>query len=166
MRPCGSIQHEVPRFLFLAATVITVIAAAGSTAPAQTPEHRSGLTVPRAAICTEVRDREPIGEATSFPATVGRLYCFTRIKGAIEPTHVTHVWFHGDREVHRQDLDVASPSWRTWTYKTIPEDWTGSWRVDIEDAAGDVIYSIPFSVTAEGDAQDPAGNATGQGDSR
>ena len=109
----------------------------------------SSLTVPDAAICTEVRDREPVGSGTKFPASVGRLYCFTRVAGAIEPTHVTHVWYHGEREVHSVDLQVGGPSWRTWSYKTIPPGWTGSWRVDVKDANGVIIYSLPFTVSEE-----------------
>jgi Protein of unknown function (DUF2914) len=110
----------------------------------------SRLTVPEAAICTEVKDRQPEGTGTTFPPSVGRLYCFTRVAGAADPTHVTHVWFHEDKEVHRVDLQVGGPSWRTWSYKTVPPGWTGKWRVDVQDAGGEVIYSIPFTIGEEG----------------
>jgi Protein of unknown function (DUF2914) len=116
---------------------------------AEEETHGSSLTVPEAAICTEVRDRTPVGTATRFPATVGRLYAFTRVAGADQPTHVSHVWFHDDKEVHRIELSVDGPSWRTWSYKTIPPGWTGSWRVDVQDSTGVIIYSIPFTVSDE-----------------
>jgi hypothetical protein len=128
-------------------------------------ERGSDLTVGPAAICRDVRDRTPIDKGSTFPTTVGRLYCFTRINGATEPTQVTHVWFHGDREVHRMELSIGGPSWRTWTYKTIPPEWTGSWRVDIQDANDVIIYSLPFTVSDEpatgepGEPQSPSGES-------
>lgn len=146
MRSVGAIP---PRHAFIPPALGILSALAVLAAVPLRAEQGQGLTVPRAAICTSVRDREPVGEGSTFPPTVGRLYCYTRIQGATEPTHVTHVWFHGEREVHRMDLEVAGPSWRTWTYKTIPPEWTGSWRVDIEDANGVIIYSIPFTIAGE-----------------
>ncbi len=159
MAPHRSSRPPVPRSPLILSRFLTLgLLAAGlaGVAPAQAAEgEASRLTVPDAAICTEVKDREPSGTATQFLSSVGRLYCFTRIAGAAEPTHVTHVWFHDDKEVHRVDLQVGGPSWRTWSYKTIPPGWTGSWRVDVQDAGGEVIFSIPFTISDEG-AQQPA----------
>lgn len=135
------------RLMVLAALTCSLLTA---TADALAPEGEgSQLTVPEASICTEVRDREPVGAGSRFPSSVGRLYSFTRIAGAAEPTHVTHVWYHGEREVHSIALTVGGPSWRTWSYKTIPSDWTGSWRVDVKDANDVIIYSMPFTVSDE-----------------
>lgn len=113
------------------------------------PPEKAGspLTVPQASICTDVKDREAVGAATHFPTSVGRLYCLTKIMGASDPTKVTHLWFHGNTQVHKVDLPVNGPAWRTYSYKTIPPGWTGDWRVDVEDAQGVVIYSIPFTVS-------------------
>ena len=151
MRSLGPSPH--PRLLALA----LLAGSAALYAPALAAEGAgSHLTVPDAAICAEVKDRQPNGTATSFPASVGRLYCFTKVEGASEPTKVTHVWFHGDKEVHRIDLSIGGPGWRTWSYKTVPPDWTGAWHVDVQDAAGEVIYSIPFTVGGEQSEQPPA----------
>ncbi len=139
--------------------VLFAMAASASIALALPPEGKRGsdLTVGSAAICRDVQEREPIDSGNSFPPGVGRLYCFTRVNGAAEPTHVTHVWFHDDKEVHRMELNVDGPTWRTWTYKTIPPEWTGAWRVDIEDADGVIIYSLPFTIAAETPADEPSG---------
>jgi len=122
----------------------------------------SELTVPQASICTEVKDREAVGAGSEFPSSVGRLYCLTKIAGATDKTHVTHLWFHEDQQVHKVDLSVGGPGWRTWSYKTIPPGWTGKWRVDVQDAAGVVIYSIPFTVTERSAA--PAGTPAPKAD--
>jgi len=130
---------------------VRAAAAPGDSAadkPATPPEKAgSPLTVPQASICTEVKDREAVGAAAKFPTSVGRLYCLTKIVGAATPTTVTHLWFHGDTQVHKVEMTVGGPAWRTYSYKTIPPDWTGDWRVDVEDAQGVVIYSIPFTVS-------------------
>ncbi len=134
------------------ATVALALAQGGAQGDAQAgaPEGAgSKLTVPQAAIGTDVKDREVVGPATQFPSSVGRLYCLTKIVGAAEPTHVTHLWFHEDKQVHKVELAVNGPTWRTWSYKTIPAGWTGAWRVDVEDANGVVIYSIPFTVSEQ-----------------
>jgi len=152
---------------FAALAFVMVLPALPSLAADEPEEGRgASLTVPDAVICTDVQNREPIGAGSSFPATVDRLFAFTRIAGATDPTHVSHVWFHEDREVHRMQLSVGGPSWRTWSYKTIPPGWTGSWRVDVEDAGGVIIYSLPFTVIAEGQAPDEAPSAGQQPDSR
>ena len=143
---------------------LIAMAASASVALALPPEGERGsnLTVGSATICRDVQEREPIDSGDSFPPGVGRLYCFTRVNGAAEPTHVTHVWFHDDKEVHRMELNVGGPSWRTWTYKTIPPEWTGAWRVDIEDADGVIIYSLPFTIAAETRTDEPSGGQSGR----
>ncbi len=50
------------------------------------------LDVDVAAICTSVVEREPVGTGISFPASVGELFCFTRILGAQTPTQIIHVF--------------------------------------------------------------------------
>jgi hypothetical protein len=77
---------------------------------------------------------------------IERLYCFTRITGATDDTQVTHVWYYGDVERARITLDVRSSSYRTHSSKKIQAFETGKWRVDILDAAGNVLKSVPFSI--------------------
>ncbi len=145
---------------------IPLLAMAGSAsiASALPPEGKRGsdLTVESAVICRDVQERKPIDIGDSFPPDVGRLYCFTRVNGAAESTHVTHIWFHNDREVHRMELNVGGPAWRTWSYKTIPPEWTGDWRVDVEDADGVIIYSLPFKIAADTPGDEPAGEQSGR----
>lgn len=136
-----------PSFLPLFFSAILIASAALPTLAAAPETAGSPLTVPQASICTDVKERQAVGAATQFPTSVGSLYCLTKIEGAAEKTHVTHVWFHGDSEVLKVELQVGGPGWRTWSHKTIPPGWTGSWRVDVQDANGVVIYSIPFTIS-------------------
>jgi hypothetical protein len=105
-----------------------------------------GLSVEDAAICANVVDREPTDVGTSFPVSVGKLYCFTKIVGAQEPTEVSHVWYFGDDERARVTLSVKAANWRTYSSKILQEHEVGSWRVEVLDADGNNLQTVDFEV--------------------
>ena len=117
--------------------------AATSTAPAAATAA-SGISVMDAVIAKSVVDRAPQDTATTFPADVGQLICYTRLSGAAGSVH--HAWYHGDSLVADVELQVGGSPWRTWSRKTIPAGWTGAWRVEIRDASGAVLKRIDFTV--------------------
>lgn len=104
------------------------------------------IEVADAAITTAVVEREPVDNVEAFPAQNGKLYCFTRIVGAGEPTFVYHLWYREDQLMSRVELPVNSPSWRTWSAKDLLEDGPGDWRVEIQDAAGNVLRTLKFQL--------------------
>jgi hypothetical protein len=110
-------------------------------------QEAPALEVAVAAICQDVVEREPVDAGISFPASVGTLYCFTKITGAQSPTQITHVWYYGPDELARVDLDINSSSWRTWSSKIIQAHGVGSWRVAVLDAAGTVLKELQFEIT-------------------
>ena len=91
-------------------------APAQETAPSQettTVQEPSNLQVEVGAICKNVMDRAPVEAGSSFPASVGKLFCFTKITGALDPTHVTHVWSFDGSEPgwnSRSTLPVGAPT--------------------------------------------------------
>lgn len=95
---------------------------------------------------TDIVDRKAVGVDTTFTADVGTVYCHSVIKGASDTTKVTHYWHYKSEEKARVPLTVASENWRTWSSKSIPESWTGSWRVIIEDQNGHVLASKMFTI--------------------
>ena len=105
-----------------------------------------GLNVEDMIFCTSVENRRPRGPGIAFPDSVGRVYCFTKITGATEETKVIHVWHYKKEEIFRIELDVKASTWRTWSYKTIVEEWTGHWRVDILSASGNLLKSNVFVI--------------------
>ena len=105
------------------------------------------IEVAAAAICKDVVNREAVDVGTRFPNSVSRLYCFTKIVGATQPTEVVHVWSYGDVERARISLEVKSSDWRTYSSKAIQAHETGAWRVDVLDAAGNLLRTINFEVT-------------------
>ena len=114
---------------------------------ATTIQEPSNLQVEVATVSKDLIDRAPVEAGSSFPASVGKLFCFTKITGALNPTHVTHVWFFDGTERARVELEVNSPSWRTYSSKIIENHEAGAWRVEVVDSAGNVLQTLNFEVT-------------------
>jgi len=115
-----------------------------SFAVAQEPSSAAaGPKVEKAVAAAAVEDREPVGENTEFDASVGKVYCWTKILAETTPTTIKHVWYADDEQVFEITLDIKYPSTRTWSVKTIR---AGSWRVEITDDAGKVLSAVGFTV--------------------
>lgn len=114
------------------------------TVKAQTPGK---IEVAAAAISRDVVNREAVDVGTRFPNSVSRLYCYTKIVGASQPTEIVHVWSYGDVERARISLNVKSSNWRTFSSKAIQPHEIGAWRVDVLDSAGNLLQTINFEVT-------------------
>ncbi len=119
-------------------------------------ELSTGVIVEDISICRTIdrTARTPVGSATHFSADIDRLYCFTRLTGAYDPTTITHVWFHEGRTRAHVSLDVTSPNWRTWSSKALLPVWTGSWEVRVLDEHGIILKSIAFEVTDDSDVEE------------
>jgi len=101
------------------------------------------ITVKRAVVCTGVVDREPVGEASAFADSITSLHCFTELDGALG--QVVHSWYHGDKMMFEKILNKGRDGrWRTWSQKNLIKEWTGVWRVDVKDIAGNVLKSVSF----------------------
>lgn len=109
-------------------------------------QEASALKVVDAAIATGVENRSPVGAASTFSATVGKLYCFTKIVGAKQPTEIKHVWFYNNTEVTSITLPVKAITWRTFSNKIVPAYMKGAWKVEVQSADGNVLKTIEFKV--------------------
>ena len=130
--------------MHLRKTLLTSIAALVLAVPALA--WAASLQVQDAAISTGVHDRVPTGISTSFDASVGKLYAFTRIIGAEGDTRIYHKWYHGDVLVADVPLTIRSGDWRTWSSKNLQPGWTGDWRVVVVSEDGSVLGSVSFAV--------------------
>ncbi len=104
------------------------------------------LSVVESATALDVIDRLPVGSDSTFVASVGLVYCWTRVAGAEGEVAIHHVWFHGDQEMADIELRIGGSPWRTWSSKAIVPEWTGAWRVEVRDSAGNVIETIRFTI--------------------
>ena len=104
------------------------------------------LYVEAAVIATGVENLTPMGVADKFPANTGRLYCYSKIIGGGEGSSIKHIWYYGDKKVDEIILSIKSPSFRTYSYKTIPFDWTGRWKVEIGADDGTILKTLEFVI--------------------
>jgi len=126
--------------LFLCVLVTLSIAAAqekSSKAPDQ------GIKVEKIVAATSVSNLDPEGENKEFEASVGTVYCWTKVTTKTVPATIKHVWYLGDKKVFEYSLDLKFASTRTWSSKSVRP---GSWRVDVTDEAGKVLSSVSFTV--------------------
>ena len=108
------------------------------------------MIVAEAVICLDVRDLNPVGAGEVFPLGTPQLYCFTRVVDAEPPTTVTHVWYHGRREMARITLPIAYSTWRTYSTITLYENWPGKWSVAVVSPTNEILRVLSFTIeTAE-----------------
>ena len=98
-----------------------------------------------AAVGTAIANRALEGAAESFPASSGKLVCFSKVSNLAADSEIEHVWYKGDAEQARVKLKVGGSPWRTHSSKTLPEDAKGEWRCDVV-ADGKVLQSVKFKV--------------------
>jgi hypothetical protein len=147
MNPFNKERATMKQFLSKPTVLIVLVATFLGLTAVAVAQAAPSLEVAVAAICQDVVDREPVDAGVSFSASVGTLYCFTKITGAQNPTKVTHVWYFGAEERARVELDVNSANWRTWSSKIIQAHEIGSWRVDVLNEAGTVLKQLQFEIT-------------------
>jgi len=131
-------------FLIVLATLVAMSFLNAATTDAQ---QAASLEVAMGAICRDVINREPVDVGTSFEASVGKLYCLTKITGAVGPAEITHVWYFGDTERARVNLDVNAASWRTYSSKIIQANEVGAWHVDVLGPADELLQAFDFTIT-------------------
>lgn len=138
-------MRSTTRTLALAGAAWALLAAAPMDAAAQEGMD-SAVEISRAVVATDVQDREPVGEATTFPADVGTVYFYTVFEGDFGEQGFEHVWVRDGEEIARVPLMARGPRWRTWSSKVIPPDWAGSWTVRVLDTDGNELESVDFTV--------------------
>ncbi|MEJ2657241.1 MAG: DUF2914 domain-containing protein, partial [Desulfobacterales bacterium] len=100
-----------------------------------------------------VKDRQPSGIGSVFPEDLDKLYCFTKIGGAVRTTYVYHVWYFRDKEIARVKLPVKSKSWRTWSSKNLHMG-LGYGYVEVVSESGDILGRAEFGIQAAEKAED------------
>ena len=115
--------------------------------PAVGAQESNRLEVVAAAISKNVVAREAMDVGNRFSNSTPRLYCFTKIVGASQPTEVVHVWSYSGVERARISLAVRAASWRTYSSKAIQAHEIGPWRVDVLDTSGNLLETINFEIT-------------------
>ncbi|MDB4264765.1 DUF2914 domain-containing protein [bacterium] len=110
-------------------------------------QQTGNLSVATAVICKRVDSRQAVEPGRSFSASVGRLYCYSKIADIQNSTKIEHVWYFGDTERARITLGVNPPSWRTYSSKIIQAHEIGKWHVKILDESGNSLKVVEFEIT-------------------
>ena len=104
------------------------------------------LDIQDAVVCLDVVDREPVGSGDVFAKESTKLYCFTRVVGAIQDSQITHNWYYQGSLQTSVVLNVRSPNWRTWSSKSISPELVGEWMVEVLSENGKPMENIIFFV--------------------
>lgn len=123
-----------------------VFAEEQSTEQSQEVAAPQTLDVNEYAFCEGVENREPVGKKDVFSPQIGKVYLWTVITGANEPTEIKHVWYHGEEKMAEIPLNIKYPRSRTWSCKTIISEWTGDWHVDIIDSKQNLIKKVTLKI--------------------
>jgi hypothetical protein len=165
----GAVEEPPPADLVAVSRAMDeqAVAAAEATEPVEPVEHTEPATpepavttestepgdprliVHRAVAATGVSNRAPVGEATTFSPSVGKVYCYTEVSpadAAAATTSLVHRWYRGDRPEGETRLKVAGSHWRTYSNRTVSESKMGGWRVELVDSAGNILQTVRFTV--------------------
>ncbi len=132
-------KKTVPLTLF----AFLVAGAIGSKAEGPAIQLSQSVQIEKIAVGTGVQDRELVGQATEFSASLGRVYCWTKVTAQNVPTSVKHVWYLDGKKSAEVTLNVKYPRTRTWSNKAVGP---GLWKVEVLDESGSVLSSVEFKV--------------------
>lgn len=105
------------------------------------------LIVLQASVCSEIKNRMPVGVDTSFSLSAQRVYVWNEIEARKIPSKIRHIYYQNGKKISEVTLDVRSSYWRTWSSKNISNNRDrGQWRVDIATASGKVLRRLTFEV--------------------
>ena len=105
----------------------------------------SGLAINEAKAAKGVEERQPVEPGASF--SVGdKVWLWMSVANSGDETQVTLVWKKDDKKVWETNLNVGrSTQWKTWARKTMRS--AGSYSVDIQNPAGEVLSTVSFTVS-------------------
>lgn len=145
--------YSIPILLALTLPLTVATVSASSHEPGDTgktavaaQEGASSVYVDSSMLCRTVENRECVGEATTFPVAMGRIYCHSTILGAEKEIVIHHVWYWEDTQVADVPLFVRTPRFRTYSSKKILPNQKGEWRVEIIGTNGNIIGRNYFTV--------------------
>jgi hypothetical protein len=155
-------KNLVPSVVVLAAMAVWSQAQAPAAVPAAAPAEakaaepaKSSVKLEKIVAAAGVENREATGEATSFGADVGQVYCWTKLSIGDSPAKIKYVWSKDGKQVHEHQADIAS-SGRWWSAKKVQ---AGSWKVEVVTESGESLGSVDFTVGGDSKAAAPASAA-------
>ena len=116
-----------------------------SSAPAFSADD-PGFIIKRMVLCEKIIDKEPAAAGETFPAAVGKVYCFLEAVQIEQDSSVNFVWYFEDKQVAKVSLPLEKGDrWRTYSSKKLA-GLKGNWKVELQDSYGIVLHSVQFRV--------------------
>jgi len=94
-----------------------------------------------------VQEGEPVGISEKFPPDIGKVYCWSKVEAEKVPVKIYHVWYYGDKEVAKVELEVKSKLYSVWSAVSINPQWKGVWKVEVQDGGGNRLAEKSFEIT-------------------
>jgi len=116
-------------------------------------EEPPDLRVNLIKMCQAIIDslRKPINISDSFPISLKRVYCYSRIRNALSQREILYEWYFQNKLVDIIPIKIGrSVNWRSWTYKSTSDSQIGEWYVVIRDQiTGTSLDTAYFIITDE-----------------
>ncbi|MBI5779430.1 MAG: DUF2914 domain-containing protein [Planctomycetes bacterium] len=103
------------------------------------------IIVDKAAVCLEVKDRQPVQECQRINASAGRIFCWSMLLNG-QGKKVRYIWYIGEKASASSWLTITSNRFRAWCPRKIDPKASGPARVDIVDEQGRILKSIEFEI--------------------
>lgn len=87
-----------------------------------------------------------LGENTVFPKNVAQVVCRIDAIGLTQEQKITVIWYREDSERSRTALTLTTEQPQQATQLAFTEKLQGSWRIEVEDDAGQTLAVVPFVV--------------------
>ncbi len=100
--------------------------------------------ISEAVFAKDVKERTPVEIITEADQSLGKIYFFTNIRN-LSGDRITHRWVYKDKVKAEVSFDIKGDRWRVWSSKNLWHTWTGTWRVDVLNAQGEVLLSNTFN---------------------
>ena len=107
----------------------------------------NNLRVVRAVAAGDIINKDPAEPIDTVHWSMERVYIWTMVECAQPPSSIRHTYYFNGMKVNDVVLEIKSPQWRTWSYKTLLDKrWIGQWRVDVTSAEKKLLQSVFFEV--------------------
>ncbi len=108
-----------------------------------------GVVLKRLKTTSEIEQREPVAEASTFAAGIGRVYAFMEVQNDTDEEQVLTTNFIGPQGEVRGGVEITIPPnvprWRTWAYSSHVRS-PGQWEVEVRSEEGALLGAVAFDV--------------------
>jgi hypothetical protein len=115
-----------------------------AAAPSQAPAGGApSFSIDSIAIAGNIEQRMPVGVGGEFAWDVGRVSCWARVSASQAPVAMKFKWYKNEELALEWPYSLISETGRVWSTKAVA---TGNWKVEIVDAAGNVVKTASFTI--------------------